>query len=66
MRSFISGSFSARPTNTPMRRIRSGCCARAASGQIAAAQLRSMMNSRRLIVVPDSQDRASYRGKRAD
>src|SRR5262249_21612025 len=31
-RVFVSGSFSARPIRTPMRRIRSPCCARAASG----------------------------------
>ena len=31
-----------------MRRIRSGCCARAASGHAAAAPPRSVMNSRRL------------------
>ena len=32
-----------------MRRIRSGCCARAASGARAAAPPRSVMNSRRLM-----------------
>src|SRR5262245_35245246 len=31
-----SGSFSASPCNIPMRRIRSPCCARAASGHVAA------------------------------
>jgi len=30
-----------------MRRIRSGCCARAASGHVPAAPPRSVMNSRR-------------------
>ena len=30
-----------------MRRMRSGCCARAASGQTAAAPPKSVMNSRR-------------------
>ena len=30
-----------------MRRMRSGCCARAASGHAAAAPPRSVMNSRR-------------------
>jgi hypothetical protein len=33
--------------NTPMRRIRSACCARAASGHTAAAPPMSVMNSRR-------------------
>ena len=36
------------PINTPTRRTRSGCCARAASGQ-AAAQPRRIMKSRRFI-----------------
>ena len=34
-------------SSTPMRRIRSPCCARAASGHAAAAPPRSVMNSRR-------------------
>ena len=34
--------------STPMRRIRSGCCARAASGHAAAPPI-SVMNSRRLM-----------------
>jgi hypothetical protein len=37
-----------RRMSTPMRRIRSGCCARAASGQVAAAPPSSVMNWRRL------------------
>src|SRR5262249_19482474 len=44
-------SSSASPISTPPRRIRSGCCARAVSGQVAAA-LPSIMNSRRLIRSP--------------
>jgi hypothetical protein len=36
-----------------MRRIRSGCCARAASGQ-ATAPPANVMNSRRLIAAPRS------------
>ena len=36
-----------------MRRIRSPCCARAASGHAAAAPPRSVMNSRRRIVAPE-------------
>ena len=35
--------------STPMRRIRSACCARAASGHAAAAPPSSVMNSRRLM-----------------
>src|SRR6516164_5984121 len=34
--------------STPMRRIRSGCCARAASGQAAAPPM-SVVNARRLV-----------------
>ena len=36
--------------STPMRRIRSPCCARAASGHAAAAPPSSVMNSRRFIL----------------
>src|SRR5262249_37711400 len=52
-----SGSSAANGDNTPMRRIRSGCCARAASGQASAVPPRSVMNSRRLngIRFPTSQ-----------
>src|SRR5713226_10249492 len=35
--------------STPMRRIRSGCCARAASGHVAATLPIKPINSRRLI-----------------
>src|SRR5262245_49637948 len=35
--------------STPMRRIRSPCCARAASGHAAAAPPRNVMNARRFI-----------------
>jgi hypothetical protein len=35
--------------NIPIRRIRSGCCARAAIGHVAAAPPSSVMNSRRFI-----------------
>ena len=40
--------------STPMRRTRSPCCARAASGH-AAAVPRDVMNSRRLIGLPPIQ-----------
>ena len=43
------GSRPAPPISTPMRRIRSGCCARAASGHAATVPLSSVMNSRRFI-----------------
>ena len=34
-----------------------GCCARTTSGQPTAAPPRSVMNSRRLILAPEAQDR---------
>ena len=40
-----------------MRRIRSGCCARAANGHAAAMLPRRVMNSRRLIASPEAQDK---------
>jgi hypothetical protein len=42
-------SLSAFPNSTPIRRMPLGCCARAASGHVAAP-LRSAMNSRRFIL----------------
>jgi acetate kinase len=36
--------------STPMRRIRSPCCARTAIGQAAAAPPSSVMKSRRLLI----------------
>src|SRR6516225_5961350 len=45
-----SGSLSGQPISTPMRRIRSPCCARAASGHAAAAPPSSVMKSRRLLI----------------
>ena len=51
-RACTSGSPAAPPKSTPMRRIRSVCCARAASGHVAAAPATSVMNSRRLIAAP--------------
>ena len=44
-----------------MRRMRSGCCARAASGHVTAAPLTSVTNSRRLIGISEAKDTASYR-----
>jgi hypothetical protein len=48
-RRWPSGSFSLNPVSTPIRRRRSTCSDRAASGHSAAAPPRSVMNSRRLI-----------------
>ena len=42
-----SGSSAAVVMSTPIRRIRSGCCALAASGHVTAAPLMSVTNSRR-------------------
>src|SRR5262245_64425395 len=47
--------------STPIRRTRSPCCARAASGQAAAPPPTSVMNSRRLIVAPRGQNHALHR-----
>src|ERR1700750_2977202 len=44
LRTFLGWSIS-----TPIRRIRSDCCARAASGHVTAALPRSVMNWRRLM-----------------
>ena len=48
-----SRSLSANPISTPIRRIRSGCCATAISGH-AAAEPTTLMKSRRLIVAPEA------------
>ena len=47
MRACPSLSSAAKLMSTPIRRIRSGCCARAANGHAAAALPRRVMNSRR-------------------
>src|SRR5450759_323006 len=52
-------SSAARLISTPMRRIRSGCCAREASGHVAAAPPISVMNSRRLMSAPNLRRRHS-------
>src|SRR5262245_12958919 len=49
LRSCVSGSSAAWFISTPMRRIRSPCCARAANGH-AAAPPSSVMKSRRFIL----------------
>src|SRR5215510_12593504 len=58
-------SLSRKPISTPIRRIRSGCCARPASGH-AAAPPSSVMNSRRLVcrersIVRGDEDRIMIR-----
>jgi len=58
-RAFPSGSLAATLMSTPIRQTFSLCCAREVSGQ-AAAPLRRLMNSRRLNVAPEAQNRASY------
>jgi hypothetical protein len=50
MRACPIASSAAVPTRTPIRRTRSPCCARAASGHAAAAPPSSVMNSRRFTV----------------
>src|SRR5262245_755005 len=51
-RACASASSAVRLMSTPMRRIRSGCCACAANGQDAADPAINLMNWRRLIVAP--------------
>src|SRR6516164_6779033 len=63
MRASPSGSRSARFINTPIRRIRSPCCARAASGHATAAQPSSDIKSRRLIALIPTQDHGSVAGQ---
>ena len=41
---FASRSFSLNPMSTPIRRMRLGCCARAASGHATAVPLSSVMS----------------------
>ena len=56
-----SGLSAAPDWSTPMRRIRSACCARAASGHVAAAPPSSVMKARRLFIrSPRRRGRASY------
>ena len=60
-----SGSSAARFMTTPMRRARSGCCARAVSGH-AAAPPRSVMNARRLMgAYPRPKGSADYSRSRS-
>ena len=61
-RARASGSLATSGKSTPMRRTGSGCCARAASGQTAAAPPISVMKSRRLIGSPDRGPRWAGQG----
>src|SRR5262249_38998368 len=64
-RACASASFAV-PINTKICRIRSGCCARAASGQAAAAPPSSVMNSRRFTQSPRRRGRGrNLNAKRA-
>jgi hypothetical protein len=53
MRACDSESSAAEAMSTPMRRMRSGCSARATSGQLGTEPTRSVMNSRRRIETPE-------------
>jgi len=56
MRACASGlSLSGYGMSTPIRRVRSGCCARATNGHVTAPPI-NVMNSRRLIASPKSQE----------
>src|SRR6516165_8085092 len=57
-RVLISGSSSAKAVSTPIRRIRSGCCARAPTGHDAAAPPSAASNSRRPMVTVIRPSRA--------
>src|SRR5215831_12694363 len=52
--------------STAIRRIRSPCCARAASGHAAAAPPSSVMNSRRFIRSPRRREREASAAQSAD
>src|SRR5215831_19655076 len=52
MRACPSGSSAATFISTPIRRMRSACCARATSGQAAAEPAITFMKSRRRITSP--------------
>ena len=45
--------------STPIRAIGPRCCAHAAIGHMTVVQLRSLMNSRRLIATPEAEDEPS-------
>src|SRR5262249_2639399 len=57
----VSGSSAAKVISTPMRRIRSGCCARAASGHVAAPPS-SVMNARRLLIRSPRRRASRHKG----
>jgi len=51
-----TGSSAAAGTSTPMRRTRSPCCARAATGHATAAPPSSVINSRLFLMVSSAAD----------
>src|SRR4051812_48348331 len=53
MRAYDSGSSAAEPNSTPMRRMRSGCCAKAPSGANAAPPVRTMKSRRLMPPLPE-------------
>jgi len=59
MRACMSKSSASAPVSTPIRRIRSLCCANAVSGQIVADPAITLMKSRRRIARPEAQDHAN-------
>ena len=60
-----SASSAARYMSTPMRRTRSGCCARAAIGQATAAPPINFDELAPAHVAPEARDKAPYRLKLA-
>src|SRR5262245_4814894 len=60
-----SASLAGQGMSTPMRRMRSDCCARAVNGHAAAEPQTTFKNSRRLIDTPEAKNRPSYRLKPA-
>ena len=65
-RALFSGSFSGSTVSAAIRRMGSGCCARAASGHAATPPPTTVMNSRRLMgFVPQAEDHTlAYRRAR--
>jgi hypothetical protein len=61
LRTCASGSSEARFVSTPMRRMRSRCCARVGSGHAAAAPPSSVMTARRFTRSPRRRGRAASR-----
>src|SRR4030095_8858924 len=60
-----SASLAGQGMSTPMRRMRSDCCASATNGHAAAEPQTTFMHSCRLIDSPEAKDLPSYRLKPA-